>query len=624
MLVVHALFCTLSLGIHDAAQARVACSRLIDGHWQVCTVDLETGETHALTSGEADKRHPTWSPGGDSLLYADNDGRLFRVAIDGGEPEQILGAHVPIAEPALSTEGRLAYVSVRKMPGYLVETWTCALDGSERRLLTRQPARDLGPSWSPDGRRLAVAQHDPQADLHRILVTAPDGAAPEVWWAGRARASSPAFSPDGGTLAFALEFEGNNEICVQRYGDKVPTRLTYDPSIDASPGWSPDGATLLFVSRRSGSLQLWTMGSDGSRARRVPTDERATREPAWWWPQRGVGPEVSEVLLTRRSLDPRDTASAEVSFRVAEPAAIRIELRGLRGAQSASTAVDVGAGAHVVPLPKVDAEKRPLADDVYMVRLTATAGGGTSTTWEPTIHSGGRASAIERLELSDERRAASCVLPTLCWVRARFGLADGPLVDTPLDWIAHGPGLLEIPYAGRSAPGWASFWDDPDRHVWVSAYTLPDNAVLYQTAGATLRLADTGRSMYPPDGADLFVHAKHDPRRCRDPKITASIVRGVTSGDGGLPMVDDRAVLVVDALDEPTRDLLESSRFEVIVWVDGQFLTEDEDSAVPFHFTLPTTQFPEGEHAFLVNVGAYGDHMGAAYVPFRVKHGGAR
>jgi hypothetical protein len=55
--------------------------------------------------------------------------------------------------------------------------------------------------------------------------------------------------------------------------------LAHDHGNDWSPAWSPDGRTIAFASTRSGSLELWTMASDGSNPRRLSSSP--AEYPSW-------------------------------------------------------------------------------------------------------------------------------------------------------------------------------------------------------------------------------------------------------------------------------------------------------------------------------------------------------
>jgi TolB protein len=58
-------------------------------------------------------------------------------------------------------------------------------------------------------------------------------------------------------------------------------RLTRSPGPDGWPAWSPDGRRLAFVSERSGGLEVYVMGADGSRPALVTADRRTALWPAW-------------------------------------------------------------------------------------------------------------------------------------------------------------------------------------------------------------------------------------------------------------------------------------------------------------------------------------------------------
>jgi TolB protein len=55
--------------------------------------------------------------------------------------------------------------------------------------------------------------------------------------------------------------------------------LTRAHGNDWSPAWSPDGRTIAFASTRSGSLELWTMASDGSNPERLSSSP--AEYPSW-------------------------------------------------------------------------------------------------------------------------------------------------------------------------------------------------------------------------------------------------------------------------------------------------------------------------------------------------------
>jgi hypothetical protein len=91
--------------------------------------------------------------------------------------------------------------------------------------------------------------------------------------------------------------------------------------------------------------------------------------------------------------------------------------------------------------------------------------------------------------------------------------------------------------------------------------------------------------------------------------------------ESGRPVATSTVTIRVDVPDSSAKALLERGRFEVMIFMDDFFLIEDEDSVVPFHFTLDLGRFPDGEHAILVNVAGYSDHVGAKFAPFRIERG---
>jgi Tol biopolymer transport system component len=68
---------------------------------------------------------------------------------------------------------------------------------------------------------------------------------------------------------------------VRNFADGTNTRLTYSAGEDASPSWSPDGTRIAFESRRSGTLQIWSMEAKGGSLLRITHTSGTELYPQW-------------------------------------------------------------------------------------------------------------------------------------------------------------------------------------------------------------------------------------------------------------------------------------------------------------------------------------------------------
>ncbi|MEM8995726.1 MAG: S9 family peptidase [Acidobacteriota bacterium] len=81
------------------------------------------------------------------------------------------------------------------------------------------------------------------------------------------RLLDPQPSPDGKWVVYVLreiDFEANKgrtDLWLQAVAGGEPRRLTSDPGGDSHPRWSPDGDEIYFMSSRSGSSQVWSIGT---------------------------------------------------------------------------------------------------------------------------------------------------------------------------------------------------------------------------------------------------------------------------------------------------------------------------------------------------------------------------
>lgn len=158
------------------------------------------------------------------MVWTNNmdDSNVWRVPVDGGAPQRVLGSKTRERDVDWSSQGLLAYRSDRS--GY-PEIWIARADGTDERKVTNLQAFTGSPRWSPEGRRLVF----------------------------------DSLKPHAGSDLFLMHCEPESLKCGQ------PVQLTFDPANDSVPSWSADGRYIYFGSQRSGKWQTWRIGADGGQ-----------------------------------------------------------------------------------------------------------------------------------------------------------------------------------------------------------------------------------------------------------------------------------------------------------------------------------------------------------------------
>lgn len=230
-----------------------------------------------------------WSPDGRRLLYLNRDlGDLPRsptkfVVMRADGSRKRVAARADAADAVWAPDGKeLAWVHYGEKRGVYV--------GPFRNPSERFIAYGTNPAWSPDGQSLALVEpagfhescyqlsiYDARSGARRRVLVAPSEQADFTCVNA---AVTPDWSPDGRRLAYAGTgarsgaSSRNYEIYViGRDGGKA-RRLTHNDSEDTQPVWSPDGRRIAFsrsFARRNG---LYLMRRDGTGERRLVADAR--------------------------------------------------------------------------------------------------------------------------------------------------------------------------------------------------------------------------------------------------------------------------------------------------------------------------------------------------------------
>lgn len=250
------------------------------GETAIWRVNLETSEKTQLThppAGSSDLA-ASWSFDGKSIVFQRDQGglgSLWLMPTEGGEPTLLLGDQYHNAQPTWSADCRkIAFVSNRAGHENL---WDLDISSGELRQLTSAPERIYYPSSSRNG-LLAYADFSHQTDLYSLHV---DSGIEERITFHKSDNFNAHFSPNGEKVIYQSTRTSDHEIWLLNIASKDEINLTNNPAIDIKPDWSPDGQQIVFLSNRNGAFYMWVMNADGSNVRRLT--EQPVLLPSNFW-----------------------------------------------------------------------------------------------------------------------------------------------------------------------------------------------------------------------------------------------------------------------------------------------------------------------------------------------------
>jgi TolB protein len=269
-------------------------------------VELATGIATEISYSGKYHSSPAWSPDGRWIAYtADNDARSIQleiVNVETGETRALTADEQIYLDPAWSPDGKqLAYVST-KPAGYFNIYTRAIADGKwagEEVALTRDNRypRDrlyfgawdfhTQPAWTPDGRELLfVSNRDVPLGSGNIwrMPARRDGMqeGKAVFAEQTLYRTRPDISSDGKRFVYSSTSgtaDQFSNLYVLPVGGGQPYKLTFGQYDHFWPKWSPDGQWIAHIANEGGLPWLWLLETYGGGRKKVEFTQLKWKRP---------------------------------------------------------------------------------------------------------------------------------------------------------------------------------------------------------------------------------------------------------------------------------------------------------------------------------------------------------
>jgi Tol biopolymer transport system component len=274
---------------------RIAFYSDAEGRYNIYTVATSSAMAglsgvQRITDDPADEIQPDWSPDGQRIVFSSNRTGAFQLYtrdLTSGYERQLTSDPGDHVSAHWAQSGSL--ITYQNAGSNTI--WTVNADDGQPPQQLTSGASDQAPVWSPDGSRVLFASNragGPYFQLHAVtlqdhavshFVTTADEIIPGAW---RDPSMTPP-TPRADRVAFvSLRETGRFGVwLVDGDGSNLRRLTDGGGGSDEGPDVSPDRRSVVFGSTRSGSFQIYSVGTDRTGLRQLTDFGFYTRSPRW-------------------------------------------------------------------------------------------------------------------------------------------------------------------------------------------------------------------------------------------------------------------------------------------------------------------------------------------------------
>jgi len=332
---------------------------------------------------------------------------------------------------------------------------------------------------------------------------------------------------------------------------------------------------------------------------------------------------ISNVQTDLKQFTPAKGEQVVVRFRLNRPA--KMELRWFDPRELLVRRIVSGAdvaGEGSLSWNGRDEANKVVPNEAYHYTLVATASDGTTQEHDLTDLTIGDNAMIQNIALVDGR-TLEYALTALSRVNIRIGMRDGgPLLGSLVNWQVRAPGENTDAWNGMDASSVMNVAQSAALELTGMSFPLPQNAVIVgdpkSGSGviASMPWGETKRVRKQTPAKRMYAHSQQSYEERGD--FVVDLATGGRALRGSVPLSIKGVTPFSVGVGEHDVRRLSTQRFELVYFIDGQFIGENEIGFLPATWNVDAGRLTPGEHYLTVNVRGYDGTFGMGSRKIRV------
>jgi hypothetical protein len=324
--------------------------------------------------------------------------------------------------------------------------------------------------------------------------------------------------------------------------------------------------------------------------------------------------------------DPAKGERVTIRFHITESAAVDILIYDGRDwlVRTLSAKDPLPAGDNTIQWDGRDSNGKTVPPEAYRYVLSARGSQGKTVVHDVTDF-GGEELIPHKVSWDLKAGKIEYILTRAGRVRIRVGIKDGgPLLHTPLVWVPRLAGKNLETWDGKDADDVLDLSQHPNLDIDVRAYALSENTVIVGPLSDNINLiqdlsSENARVKKRQPKKTMFDYAQQPIETRREVTLVMTLPKSLKTSAEGLPVLDGKVPVRVNVAEDQLATIL-ARRFELVMFLDGQFAYEAEEGFLPATWNLNTQPINPGVHYLTANLRGYEGNFGIKTLKVLVSH----